>query len=90
MRRQIPDKERPFRLPGGHVIPFLGFWSSNMIVYWTGWETNLKLFLAVLLGFGLLIVTNLVHRAGATRTAGTGRPGPGTCPGCSASRCSRG
>ena len=63
MRRQIPDQERPFKLPGGHVIPFLGFWSSNMIVYWTGWETNLKLFLAVLLGFGLLIVTNLVHRA---------------------------
>ena len=63
MRRQIPDQERPFKLPGGHVIPFLGFWSSNMIVYWTGWETNLKLFLAVLLGFGLLIVTNVVHRA---------------------------
>ena len=27
MRRQIPDHERPFRLPGGDVIPFLAFYS---------------------------------------------------------------
>ncbi|WP_137120340.1 APC family permease [Segeticoccus rhizosphaerae] len=63
MRRQIPDQERPFRLPGGHVIPFLGFLSSNLIVYWTGWETNYKLFLAVILGFVLLGVMMLVNRA---------------------------
>ena len=63
MRKQIPDQERPFRLPGGHVIPFLAFWSSNMIVYWTGWETNYKLFLAVVLGFVLLAVTLGVHRS---------------------------
>jgi amino acid transporter len=62
MRKQIPDQERPFRLPGGHVIPFLAFWSSNMIVYWTGWETNYKLFLAVVLGLILLGVTLAVHR----------------------------
>ena len=56
MRRQIPEQERPFRLPGGHVIPFLGFWSWNLIVYWTGWDTDYKLFLSVLLGFVLLAV----------------------------------
>ncbi len=54
MRRQIPEQERPFRVPGGHIIPFLGFWSSNLIVYWTGWETDYKLFVAVLLGYLLL------------------------------------
>jgi amino acid transporter len=54
MRRQVPEQERPFKLPGGHVIPFLGFASSNLIVYWTGWETDYKLFLSVLLGFVLL------------------------------------
>jgi len=62
MRKQIPDQERPFRLPGGHVVPFLAFWSSNMIVYWTGWETNYKLFLSVVLGLVLLAVTYAVHR----------------------------
>jgi len=56
LRRQLPDQERPFRLPGGDVIPFLGFLSSNMIVYWTGWETNEKLFIAVALGYAVLVL----------------------------------
>ncbi|NHA66930.1 APC family permease [Phycicoccus flavus] len=61
MRRQLPDRERPFRVPGGHVIPFLSFFSSNLIVYWTGWATNSKLFVAVLLGLVLLAVMYALH-----------------------------
>ncbi len=60
MRRQLPDRVRRFRLRGGIVIPFLAFWSSNLIVYWSGWETNWKLFVAVLLGFVLLGIHELV------------------------------
>ncbi|GAA1889332.1 APC family permease [Lapillicoccus jejuensis] len=56
LRRQIPDRERPFRLPGGHVIPFLAFWGSNLIVYWSGWQTVWKLMVAVLIGFVLLAI----------------------------------
>ncbi|MGN6330735.1 MAG: APC family permease [Motilibacteraceae bacterium] len=56
MRRELPDERRPFRLPGGDVLPFLAFWSSNLIVYWTGWETNWKLFVAILIGYVLLVV----------------------------------
>jgi len=75
MRKQQPDRERPFRLPGGHVIPVLAFWASNMIVYWSGWDIVWKLMVAVLLGFVLLVVfsfTGHVHlpdlelRAGAS------------------------
>jgi amino acid transporter len=51
LRAQLPDHERPFRLPGGHVIPFIAFFSSNVIVYWAGWNTNWKLFVAILIGF---------------------------------------
>jgi amino acid transporter len=54
LRKQIPDQERPFRLPGGHVVPMLAFWASNMIVYWSGWDIVWKLMVAVLLGFVLL------------------------------------
>ena len=54
LRNRLPDHERPFRVPGGHVIPFLAFLSSNLIVYWAGWTTNWKLFVAILIGFGLL------------------------------------
>ncbi|HET9499557.1 MAG TPA: APC family permease [Marmoricola sp.] len=60
LRRQAPDQERPFRLPGGHVIPFLAFWASNMIVYWSGWDIVWKLMIAVLLGFVLLAISILM------------------------------
>lgn len=51
LRRELPGHPRPFRLPGGVTIPYLAFLSSNLIVYWSGWETNWKLSIAVLLGF---------------------------------------
>ncbi len=54
LRRQLPDQDRPYRLPGGDVLPFLGFLCANLIVYWTGWDTNWKLFLAVLIGYIVL------------------------------------
>jgi amino acid transporter len=74
LRRQLPDQERPFRLPGGHVIPILAFWSSNLIIYWSTWPINWKLFVAVALGFVLLPiyhwlgndVPKLDFRAGAS------------------------
>ena len=61
LRKELPDKERPFRLRGGHTIPFLAFFSSNMIVYWAGWDTNWKLFLAIVLGLILLGVYKLAR-----------------------------
>jgi hypothetical protein len=54
-------------LPGGHVIPFLAFFSANQMIYWAGWDTNWRLFVAVLIGFVLLGVQLLVKR-------GTGMP----------------
>ncbi|WP_222432268.1 APC family permease [Leekyejoonella antrihumi] len=55
MRKQIPEQNRPFKIPGGHIIPVLAFWSSNLIVYWSGWTTVWKLMVAVLLGLVLLV-----------------------------------
>ena len=56
LRLQVPHHDRPFRLPGGHIIPLLAFWGSNLIVYWSGWTTVWKLMVAVLIGFVLLAV----------------------------------
>lgn len=60
MRKQIPEYERPFRLPGGHIIPFLAFYSANLMVYWAGWDLDWKLFAAVGIGLALLITLMLV------------------------------
>lgn len=62
MRRQIPDRERPFKVPGGDLIPFLGLYSANLIVYWAGWNTNWKLFATIGIGFVLLVVLELAAR----------------------------
>ena len=59
MRRQLPEHERPFRLPAGNLIAFVGFYCSNLIVYWAGWTTNWKLFVSVVLGFVVLAVLQL-------------------------------
>ncbi|MBE7190658.1 MAG: APC family permease, partial [Jatrophihabitans endophyticus] len=62
LRRTEPGRDRPFRLPGGHTIPLLGFYSANLIVYFTGWATNQKLFLTIVIGYVLLLVLELVGR----------------------------
>jgi amino acid transporter len=60
LRRRLPDRERPFRVPGGHVIPVLAFWAANLIIYWSTWPINWKLFVAVLIGFALLPIYHLL------------------------------
>ena len=62
MRREMPEHERAFKLPFGDVIPFLALFSSNLIVYWAGWETDWKLFVAILLGFVLLGIFHLTGK----------------------------
>jgi amino acid transporter len=63
LRQEIPDRARPFRVPGGPVIPFLAFYSSNLIVYWAGWDVNWKLFVTIAFGFVLFAAYHLFSRA---------------------------
>ena len=63
LRKQMPDHERPFRVPFGHLIPVLAFWSSNLIVYWSGWDVTWKLMVAVLLGFVLLAFGTVLDKS---------------------------
>jgi amino acid transporter len=51
LRRQQRDLERPFRLGGAGVWSPIAFVISNLIVYWTGWQTDWKLFVAILVGY---------------------------------------
>ena len=62
LRHGLPEAERPFRVPGGHLIPVLAFWAANLIIYWSTWPINWKLFVAVLIGFALLPVYHLLGK----------------------------
>jgi amino acid transporter len=62
MRRKLPKQKRPFRLPGGDIIPFLAFYSTNMIVYWAGWATNFDLMISILIGYVFLVIFQLTSK----------------------------
>ncbi len=62
MRRKQPNRPRPFKLPGGDIIPFLAFYCTNMIVYWGGWATNFDLMIAILIGYVFLIIYQIAAR----------------------------
>ncbi len=63
MRKQLPEQTRPFRLPWPGAVAFLGFLSSNLIVYWSGWDIVWKLMIAVLIGYLILVVQELRNPA---------------------------
>jgi len=47
LRRSLPDIERPFRLKAVRTISALAFIAANWIIYWTGYETVVVLFIFV-------------------------------------------
>ncbi|MFF1650955.1 APC family permease [Streptomyces sp. NPDC058240] len=54
LRKQDPDRHRPYRLPGGLFWAPVAFIVSNLIIYWAGWDTLWRLGLAIVLGYLLL------------------------------------
>lgn len=62
LRRQLPDQDRPFKLPGGDLLPYLAFLSSSMLVFWAGWSINEKMLIAVLVGYVVFAVYQTVNR----------------------------
>jgi amino acid transporter len=68
LRREMPDRERPFRVPGKDIVPLLAFYSANMIIYWAGWATNSKLFITVLIGYVVLVLFQLAGRKSENRS----------------------
>ncbi|MCL4450288.1 MAG: APC family permease [Candidatus Thermoplasmatota archaeon] len=49
-RRTVPDKERPFRLPGSKIFAPIGFIVSFFIIYWSGFPLSLEVSVVILVG----------------------------------------
>lgn len=64
-RKRIPDVERPYRLPAAFILSPLAFIVANLIILWTGWETDWKLGLCIILGY-IIIVLNRVLKLNST------------------------
>jgi amino acid transporter len=54
LRRQLPELERPFRLPLAEVVAPVGFVVANLIVYWSGWPVVWRVLVAI--GIGYLVL----------------------------------
>jgi hypothetical protein len=59
LRKTLPNKERPFKLPAANFLCLLAFYSCNLFSYWTGWETISKLSIALIVGFALFAVASM-------------------------------
>ena len=60
-RKRLPDAERPYRMPGAAVMAPLAFVISGLIILWSGWTTDWKLGIAVIIGYVILGLSRVLH-----------------------------
>jgi amino acid transporter len=53
-RGQVPEADRPYRLPGGLVMAPIAFIIANLIIYWSGFEVLWKLGIVLVIGYLLI------------------------------------
>ncbi len=61
LRYQQPDLERPFKVPCANLICLLAFYICNLILFWTGWNTILRMIIIIIIGliyFGYYAIRN--------------------------------
>ena len=51
LRRNDPDRERPYRMPYAKVLAPGSFVAATLLIYWGGWQTTWKLLVAIGIGF---------------------------------------
>ena len=57
LRKRDPDRYRPYNLPLPKILAPVGFVFANLIIYWGGFDTTLKLLVAIFIGRLLFEVT---------------------------------
>ena len=58
-RSKLPEWDRPFRLAGAKVLSPLAFVVANLIIFWSGWETDWRLGVAIVIGYVSVVATRL-------------------------------
>ena len=58
-RARLPDAERPYRLPAAQVLAPLAFAVANLLILWSGWTTDWKLGIAILIGYVILTLNQV-------------------------------
>jgi amino acid transporter len=53
-RGQVPEADRPYRLPGALVVSPIAFIIADLLIYWSGFETIWKLGIVLVIGYVLI------------------------------------
>ncbi|HET9733578.1 MAG TPA: APC family permease [Acidimicrobiales bacterium] len=53
-RKRLPHAQRPYRMAGAGVLSPVAFILSSFIIMWSGWTTDWKLGVAILIGYALI------------------------------------
>jgi amino acid transporter len=59
-RKRLPDAHRPWTLPWGTVLSPIAFIIANLLILWSGWKTDWKLGVAILIGYVILVGNRLL------------------------------
>ncbi|MCW2672814.1 MAG: amino acid permease [Frankiales bacterium] len=59
-RNRLPDADRPYRVPAANVLSPLAFIVANLLILWSGWTTDWKLGVAILLGYVVLTLNRVL------------------------------
>jgi amino acid transporter len=61
LRRRLPDAVRPYRLPAAGFLAPASFAVANLLILWSGWPTDYKLGIAILIGYVILAGNRLLR-----------------------------
>lgn len=64
LRQRDPDRPRPYRLAAYQALAPIAFISSNLIIYWSSFQAEWKLDLAIGVGLLIFTATRLTRPAG--------------------------
>jgi amino acid transporter len=58
-RSRLPHADRPYRAPAAPVLAPLAFAVANLLILWSGWTTDYKLGIAILIGYAILAANRI-------------------------------
>jgi amino acid transporter len=58
-RARLPEAERPYTLPRAGAVAPLAFVVANLLILWSGWTTDYKLGIAILIGYVILTLNRV-------------------------------
>lgn len=62
LRKQQPERKRPFSLPFYQIISFIAFYVCNLMIYWSGWGVVWKLAVTVVAGLVVFMISNYLGK----------------------------